>query len=163
VPAQLSGPLASPRAVWSEKGFQVGDCTSERIVGANPRPPVFAGLLRPPTDIPRSQVERLEKSARFRVSGRDDPNTETPEFGYIHEASAAERTGCAATVLLPRRLSARTSVSLVAPGSESTARRQPDDVAFERSILEVPAIRNDLLDVRWEREVGGPRAELCRR
>jgi hypothetical protein len=82
--------LASLGDVCAEKRFQLGDCVSQRIVGATPHPPFGAGSLRPPGESARSQVKRLEKGARFRVSSRDNPSSETPELDDIHETS---RTG----------------------------------------------------------------------
>lgn len=84
---QVARSSARRGAICAEKGFQLGDCVSECIVGANPRPPVSAGSLGPPGCDPRSHVERLEKGARLRVSGRDNPTRETSELDGIHEVS----------------------------------------------------------------------------
>ena len=94
----MSG-LASLEADCAKKGFQLGDCASQRIVSAAPHPPVGAGSLGPPRGDPRSQVKRVAKGARFLVSGRDNPNTETPELGDIHETSHSGTTACGVTVL----------------------------------------------------------------
>ena len=101
--------LVSLGVVCAEKGFQLGDCASQHIVGATPHPPVGAGSLRPPRESPWSPVKRLKKGARFRVSSRDNPNRETPELDDIHETSRSGpdplRTDCtlgAATGSVPR-------------------------------------------------------------
>jgi len=91
--------LASLGDVCAEKRFQLGDCVSQRIAGAAPHSPVGAGSLRPPGESARSQVKRLEKGARFRVSSRDYPSSKTPELDDIHETSHSDRTPYGVTVL----------------------------------------------------------------
>ena len=88
---QVGPGSASLGPINAEKGLKVGDRASERIVGATPRPPVVAGLLRPRGDGPRSEVKRPEKRARLGVTSRHHPGVETPELDDIHEPSRGGR------------------------------------------------------------------------
>jgi hypothetical protein len=79
--------LATFRSVCTQKDFQLADCASQLIVGGTPHLPVGAASLQPSGGGPRSQVKRLEKGARFRVSSRDNSHAETTELADIHGTS----------------------------------------------------------------------------